>query len=156
ALQQLQEAQRLLQQSSTQRVGDAVKDAQRKAEALAQEEKKVAQDVAGLDSAGASKDTKLQQLKQEKTDMKNQVGAREQQLSMLGRQTLNNNQRDASRKLQEAAGSIREQMLKEKIEYSKEAMSSGPEYAKPIENEIGSNLDSLNKKIGEAAAAVDK
>ena len=51
--------------------------------------------------------------------MKKGVSDLEQQLNQLGRQTLANNQRDAARKLQEAAGSIRDQMLKEKIEYSK-------------------------------------
>ena len=53
ALQQLQEAQRLLQQSGTQRVSDAVKEAQRKAEDLARQQKDVAQQVAGLDGRRA-------------------------------------------------------------------------------------------------------
>ena len=47
-------------------------------------------------------------------------------------------------------------MIKEKIEYSKQAMASGSEYSKPIENEIGSNLDSLKQKIGDAANAVEQ
>ena len=47
-------------------------------------------------------------------------------------------------------------MVKEKIEFSKQAMAGGSEYSKPIENEIGSNLDTLRQQVGEAAQASDK
>ena len=41
--------------------------------------------------------------------MRGKVGEMEQQLDTLARQSLSGNQRDAARKLQEAAGTIRDE-----------------------------------------------
>ena len=116
----------------------------------------MAKQVAGLDGAGDARDARMKELQQQKGDMKEKVADIEQQLGNLSRQALSNNQRDSARKLQEASGQIRDQMLKEKIEYSKSAMTGGAEYSKPIENDITSNLDTLSRKIGDAAAAAEK
>ena len=50
--------------------------------------------------------------------MKGKVGELEQQLQNQARQSLSSNQRDTARKLRgKTAGTIRDQMIKEKIEY---------------------------------------
>ncbi len=98
----------------------------------------------------------MQQLGQAKDEMKRQGRRARAAAAAIWRGSRSpSNQRDAARKLQEAAGTIRDQMIKEKIEYSKDAMASGAEYSKPIESEIASNLDTVRQKIGEAAGAAD-
>ncbi len=156
ALQQIQEAQRLLQNSQGAQTGQNARDLQRQAEELSKQQREVSKQVASLDSAGGERQQRIQQLSQAKDEMRGKVGEIEQQLNKLSQQSLANNQRDAARKLQEAAGAIRDDMLKEKIEYSKQAMAGGSEYSKPIENEIGSNIDTLRQRIADAAAAADR
>jgi hypothetical protein len=82
------------------------------------------------------------------------LGDLQRQLENLGNETRRDD-REASRKLDEAAGSIRDRKVREKIRYSKGTLSGQPsEYAKAMEDDIGSNLDALQKKIGDAAGAM--
>src|SRR5437773_1548593 len=65
--------------------------------------------------------------------------------------------RTAARKLDEAAGSIADKRMREKIQYTRSALNGQPsEYAKAVEDDLGANLDGLSKKLGEAQAAVGK
>ena len=156
SLDAIQAATQLLQNNSAARSGQDVKNALQQADELAKEQRDVASQVKTLDQAGAQKDSRTKQLADRKDAMRTKVGDLEKQLGQLGSQALANNQRDTARKLQEAAGAIRDEQLQAKIAYSKEAMIGGSEYSGPIENEIGSNIDSVRKKIEEAAAASDK
>ena len=62
--------------------------------------------------------------------------------------------KDAARKLQEAADTIRDRKLKDKIRYSKGVMKAhAAEQARQLEGEIGSDLDALRRKVKDAAAA---
>ncbi|MCE2543485.1 MAG: hypothetical protein J4F30_08635, partial [Acidobacteria bacterium] len=64
-------------------------------------------------------------------------------------------QRDASRRLAEAADSIRDNKLKEKIRYSKGLIRSrAPETAQAFEDEIGSDIGDLQEKLQAAEQAV--
>jgi hypothetical protein len=114
--------------------------------------------VRGLDNqqAGEARNNQLRQLGTEKDDLRNKVSEMEQQLGNLSRQSLSNGQRDAARKFQEAAGTVREEMLKEKIEYSKQAMQGGSEYSKPMEEQITSNIDTLKQRVDAAAGAAQR
>ena len=86
--------------------------------------------------------------------MESKVASLEQQLQQLADET-HAGQRDASRKLQEAAGSIRDNKIKEKIRYSKGMIQGQPtEYATNFEQNIGDNLEALKNKIGQAADAM--
>ena len=116
-------------QQSPQNVGDL----QRNADELARQQKDVAQRVAdldtGLDKAAIDRRAQqLRQLSQEKDEMRGKVANIEQQLDILSRQALAANQPDAARRMQEAALSIRDNMLKSKIEYSGAAMAGRSEY----------------------------
>ena len=128
-------------EQSDAQAGQNVKDLQRQAEDLAKQQRDIASRSPAWIQAGGERKQRIQQLSQDKDEMRGKVGEIEQQLGNLARQSLANNQRDAARKLQEAAGTIRDGMLKEKIEYSKQAMAGGSEYSKPIENEIGSDIE---------------
>ena len=64
-------------------------------------------------------------------------------------------QREASRKLQEAANAIRDKRLRERILFSKGVMQGGsPEYARNLEGQIGNAVDDVKKRIQDAAGAV--
>src|SRR6185312_9118874 len=66
------------------------------------------------------------------------------------------NARDAARKAQQAAASVNDNMLKEKIEYSKEAMTAGSQYTKPLEDDISNGMQAFRNKIADAAGAATK
>jgi hypothetical protein len=63
-------------------------------------------------------------------------------------------QRDASRKLQEAANGIRDQKLKEKIRFSKGLLRGNPEMAQQFETDIGGQIGELDKRLRDAAGSV--
>src|SRR5205814_8796312 len=80
----------------------------------------------------------------------------QQQLEKLANETRRD-QRETSRKLDEAAGTIRDKKVREKIRYSKGALQGSPsQYARAMEDDIGANLDALKKKVAEAAGALGK
>jgi len=152
ALEQLKEAERRLQQTQAGHAREGVQSALQQAQALANEEKDVQSEVQALQQPGGSQGDRAARLAQRKDAMASRVGDLEQQLQKLADQTRGD-QRDASRKLQEAAGGIHDNKVKEKINYSKGVLSR-PEYAKAFEQEIGANLDELQSKVGQAAAAM--
>jgi hypothetical protein len=157
ALEKLREAERRLDQNQSGRSDRDIQAAERQAQELAEEQKQIASEVRGLDQAGASRQARADALAERKTAMDGKVGDLQKQLEKLANDTRRD-QRDASRKLDEAAGSVRDQKIREKIRYSKGAlqgMQGGPsQYALAMEDSISSNLDGLHKKVAEAAAAM--
>jgi hypothetical protein len=80
----------------------------------------------------------------------------QQQLEKIANE-MRRDEKDAARKLDEAAGSIRDKRIREKIRYTKGALQgAGSQYARGMEEEIGANLEALQKKINDAAGAVGK
>jgi len=66
-------------------------------------------------------------------------------------------QKEASRKIQDAANSIRDSKLKEKIRYSKGVVQGrSPEYAQNFENLIGEDVENLRQKLEDAAGSIGK
>src|SRR5204863_4513249 len=64
-------------------------------------------------------------------------------------------QKDAARKLDDAAGSIRDKRVREKIRYTRSQLGGSPsDYAKSMEDDISGNLDALQRKIGEAESSL--
>ena len=77
----------------------------------------------------------------------------QKQLEKLANETRRD-EKDASRKLDEAAGSIRDKRIREKIRYYEER-AAGHRLAgdaRGMEDDITANLDALQKKIGEPPA----
>jgi uncharacterized protein DUF4175 len=160
ALDRLREAQQRLERNQTGRGDRDLQHAQRQAEELANEQKEVASDVNTLEQtqgqAGAERQAKAQGLGQRKDAMDAKVADLQQQLEKLAN-GMRRDEKDAARKLDEAAGSIRDKRIREKIRYTKGALQgAGSQYARGMEEDIGANLDALQKKIADAAAAVGK
>jgi hypothetical protein len=153
ALDRLREAQQRLERSQSGRGDRDVQSALREAQELAGEQKDVASQVQGLDQAGAGRQVRAKALAERKDAMDQKVGDLQQQLEKLAND-MRGTEKDAARKLDEAAGSIRDKRLREKIRYSRNTLTASSEYARGMEDDIGSNLDALQKKIGDAASAM--
>ena len=155
ALERLREARRRLEGERTGRLDHGMQDAVRAAEALAEAQQKVASDVdKELGAPGAGGESgRMDRLMERKGEMEGQVGELEGQLERMAREARGD-KKDAARKLQEAADTIRDRKLKDKIRYSKGVMKAhAAEQARQLEGEIGSDLDALRRKVKDAAAA---
>ena len=151
AAERLREAQRQLTRNQTARGERDVKDAQRQAEEIAEEQQDISADARGLPQTGPDRMQQAQLLGQRKDALENKVAAsRSSSIAWSARQSRDN--RDSSRGLGEAAAGIRDNKLKEKIRYSKSLLGSGaPEqYARNFEEEIGANIEQLRRKLDEA------
>ncbi len=85
--------------------------------------------------------------------MDQQVAGLQDQLEKLANDARGD-AKDAARKLDEAAGSITDKRVREKIRYTKNTLQGqASEYARAMEQDIQSNLEGLQNKIGEAQAA---
>src|SRR3954447_19451135 len=158
ALDRLRQAQEKLQKNQNSRGDRDLQRVQRQAEELANEQKDVAKDVNSLDSteAGVGRQAKAQALGQRKDAMDAKVADLQQQLEKMANE-MRRDEKDAARKLDEAAGSIRDKRIREKIRYTKNALQgAGSQAARGMEEDIATNLDNLQKKIDEAAGAVGK
>ena len=98
----------------------------------------------------------LRQMLEEKTAMEEEVADLERSIDSTSAE-FRRDERDASRELQEAAASIRDNKLKEKIRYSRGLVRSRPgETANAFESEIGRDIEELAEMLEEAAAAVGR
>ena len=157
ALQRLQEAQRRLQQSQAGRADRDLKDVQRQADEIAREQKSIADEVAGLDQQGVNRQERVQQLSERKDQLEGRVSELEKELDRSAGD-MARSERETARKLGEAAGSLRDNRVRDKIRYSRSMIRAGVQAgdAARFEGEIGSNIAEMQKKIGEAAAAMGK
>ena len=155
ALERLQEAQRRLQQTQAGRAERDVKDAVRQAQEIAREQQEIADEVRGLDQAGANRQEKVQQLSTRKDQLDSRVAELEKHLDRAAGE-LARSERETARKLSEAAGSIRDNRLRDKIRYSRSMIRAGVQAsdAANFEGEIAGNIDEMQKRVDEAAAAL--
>jgi hypothetical protein len=154
ALDKLREAQRLLERNQSGRTERDIRNAQRQAEELAEEQRDITSQVNSLDQDGGDRQARAQGLGQRKDAMDAKVADLQKQLERLANDTRRD-QREASRRLDEAANSIRDKRVREKIRYSRNALQGPPsDYARAMEEDIGANLNALEQKIGDAAAAL--
>jgi hypothetical protein len=155
ATEQLREAQRQLEQSQGARTGRDLQDAMRRADALAREQQNIQNDVNNLANGGAATPDQVKQLGERKNDLANQVDDFERQLDRSAA-SMFRNEKDASRKLSEAAGLIRDRRIRDTIRYSDQVLQHGgdPKDVASFDRAVQSNLEDLKRKIGEAASAV--
>ncbi|PYR91973.1 MAG: hypothetical protein DMF84_15450, partial [Acidobacteria bacterium] len=157
ATEQLREAERQLQQAQSARTGRDLGDAVRQAEALAREQQEIQKDVNNLDAAANSRRDKVQQLSARKQALAGKVDQLEKQLDRSAG-AMFKDERDASRKLTEAANGIRDKRIEDKIRYSDQMLRAGGQTSdvSAFERDIQSNLDDLRQKVGDAASAVGR
>jgi hypothetical protein len=155
ALQRLRDIERRLQDTRSARAQRDVEDAQRQAEQLAREQREIAESVRGMSAEAEARRQQGQQLAGRKDALESKLADLEKHLDRSA-SDAGGEEREASRKLSEAAGAIRDGRLRDKIRYSKWMVTRGssPEQAQALEQEISSGLDALTKKLDEAASAL--
>jgi hypothetical protein len=154
ALNKLREAQNKLERNQGDRAQRDIQNARRQAEELAKDQKDIASEVGAMGAGQPNQQGKAKALADRKDAMDKKVGDLQKDLEALANDTRRD-QKDASRKLDEAAGSIRDKRVREKIRYSRSQLGGSPsDYAKAMEDDISANLDALQRKIGEAEGAL--
>src|SRR5438876_470479 len=138
--------QRAEQQQGDQQIDQLVEKlkelARRQQQEIEQEQKEVASEVNGLDQSQSGSGGKAQALAQRKEAMDAKVADLQNQLEKLANQ-MRRDEKDAARKLDEAAGSIRDKRIREKIRYTQRVLQqgAGSQQARGMEEDIGANLD---------------
>ena len=157
ALEQLKQAQDRLQRSQAGSADRDVKNALQQAEQLARDQQDIANDVRGLDAAGDQRQQKAQQLVDRKTELERKVGDLEKQLDRTAGE-IRATEKDAARKVSEAASGIRDSRVRDKIRFSGSMVRSGVSAAdnQDMERRIGADLDALKNKLEEAASALGR
>ena len=155
ALDRLREVQERLQEEQTGRLERDIQDALRRANRLADEEREVASSIDALVGADdRERAERLQRLMERKDAMETEVADLERGIDSTSAE-FRREEREASRQLADAANSVRDNKLKEKIRYSKGLIRSrAPETAQAFEDEIGGDIQDLQEKLQAAAEAV--
>ena len=154
AAQRLREAQRQLQRAQGDRNGRDLREAMRQADEIAAEQAAIAEDVNDLPNAGADRLGRAQLVGQRKDALEQSVARLEQELDRLSNETARD-ARAVSRELAEAANSLRQNQVRDKIRYAKRAAQGGaPEdFMRNLEAQIGVNIDEMRERLGAASDA---
>lgn len=155
ALDRLREVQDRLQQEQTNRLERDIEEALGRANRLADEEREVASAVNGLPDLSDDVRTERQQTLMERKDaMEAEVADLERQIDSTSAE-FRREERRASQSLQDAANSIRDNKLKEKIRYTKGVIRSrASDTAKVFEDQITNDIEDLREHLRAAADAV--
>ena len=155
ALDRLREVQDRLRQEQTGRLERDIDEALRRANRLADEEREVASGVSRL--PGLNDEQRLEQLRglmERKDAMEAEVADLERQIDSTSAE-FRREERNSSRSLQDAANSIRDNKLKEKIRYTKGVIRSrASDTAEAFEEQITNDIEDLREHLRAAAEAV--
>ncbi|MEP6690000.1 MAG: DUF4175 family protein, partial [Gemmatimonadaceae bacterium] len=155
ALKALEDARRLLDEKRSAGVENDAKGVADRAEQLANEQRAIAKEMEKLGPASASPAAAAAAtaMAARKDSLAKGVGDLQSQLDRLARDARRE-KADASRQMQAAANAIRDNRIKDKINFSKNLLRQGAsEYAKNLEGSIASNLDEVRDKVASAAGA---
>src|SRR4029079_19589239 len=113
-------------------------------------------DVKNLDSAENRRE-KSQQVIERKNTLDQKIGELEKQIDRTP-MDRGKDEKETSRKMADAAGSIRDNRLRDRVRYSASMVRAGVPWkdAQALGNSIGSGLDTLKKKLADAASSVGK
>lgn len=155
SLDRLREARRLLDQERSARLDRDLSGFTEKAEALKRAQEQIASEMrelaeaskAGAGGAASADSSKAGRVRERKDSLASEVADLESRLDKVAREARRE-QKETSRKLQEAANGIRDTKLKEKIRYTKGLVDrAGEGTAEAFENDIGQTIDDLVSQI---------
>jgi hypothetical protein len=105
-------------------------------------------------SGGSTRAERSDRLRERKDSLASEVAELEARLDKAARDARRD-QKETSRKLQEAANGIRDTKLKEKIRYTKGLVDrAGSGDTEAFEADIGQSIEAIGEKIGEASSAL--
>ncbi len=162
-LDRLREARSLLDKDRSTRLDKDLSEFAEKADALKRAQESIAGDMRELGRAGGPSDdpsatpggpAKADRVRERKDSLASEVGDLESRLDRVARDARRE-QKETSRKLQEAANGIRDSKLKEKIRYTKGLVDrAGSGAAEPFEADIAESIDALGHQIREAGKSL--
>ncbi len=153
AADRLEGARKALENAREHSAGTGLSDATARARSLAEEQRGVQRDVEQLSKAGdAERAEQQRRLDERKAGMEERVKGLTSDLDRLARENRQSNPR-AARAAQDAASSMRETRVGDKIRYSRDVIRGGgaSDYARNLERSIQQDLDSLAKRVSGAA-----
>ena len=155
ALERLQDTQKKLQRSLSDRAQRDVNDAKREADEAARQEQEIADIARQLATGGGTRAQQNQQLNSRKEALEQKLGDLEQQLDRAARDA-SKDEKGASRKMAEAADTLRDNRVKDKVRYSRSLANRGASSSmmSAAESDIAKGIDDARKKLDEAAAAI--
>ena len=155
ALDRLEEARRRLERDRVDRLRDAAADAARRAAALAEGQREIQQQMDRLaEQEGAALQEAARRLFERKEAMTQELGDLEGQIDRLSADARAS-QREASDQLKEAATSIRDNKLKERVRYSRGLIGTGDQdYTREFETETQRGLDELEDRLERSVEVV--
>jgi hypothetical protein len=157
ALERLKAAESRLQRAQAGRAERDVRNALERAEELAGEQREIAEEVKGLEGSADRRGEGMRQLLERKEALESKVGDFEGQLNRTAGD-IARQERDASRKMTEAAGTLRDNAVRDRIGWTRRMMSRGvqSEDMQVQENTISSSLEAVRDKLREAAASLGR
>ena len=151
----MQEAARQLQNAQQSRPQRDLANAAQQANRLAQQQKDIQQQTRNLNQNGAGtqdRQQRAQQLAEQKAQMTDQVNQLQQQLDKLATDTRASD-KDTSRRVADAASALRDNRVKDKIDYTRGTLQSQGQTTQAYEDEIGKNLDDVRQRVADAQGA---
>jgi len=153
ALDRLDEAQRRLKRDQQDRLEEDIQNAQQRADELARTQAQIERDMQRLDEV-AEPGELARRLMEQKESMWREVGQLRSDLEGLS-QDSRADQRDASDRLREAANSIRDNKLEERVRYSRGLIGArDEEYIGEFEAETTRAIEDLQGRLRQAEGAV--
>ena len=153
ALNNLDDARRLLDKEKTGRSDRDLSSAQRAAQQLAEQEKQIQSDVQKLSQSqqGSSEQQQLQQsIAGQKATMAEGVKDLKGKLDRMALDSKRD-QKDLSRALESAADTLRSRKVEEKIRYTQQAIRNAPpDWLNSTEQQIGADIANLGEQIQKA------
>jgi hypothetical protein len=155
ALDDLEEAQRRLEQAQDDRMQAGIQDALDRVDRLAQSQEEVRERVEGMAESPFERGEEVDRIHEIKDAMGQETQELERDLVRMQQGTQGEN-REAAARLNEAVEAIREGRLKEKFAYTKGVVEQRErEFALQWEEQIGEDIEALRREIEEAAQAYE-
>ncbi len=157
ALDRLEEARRRLERNRVDRLREDGEDALRRAEELSDEQREIQRQMDRLNELeGAALQESARRLFERKEAMTEELTDLEGQIDRLSADARSS-QPEAAEGLREAANSIRDNKLKERVRYSRGLIGTGDQdYTREFEAETQRGLNELGDRLEQAVGAVGK
>jgi len=156
ALNDLQNARRLLDRNREGRLDRDLRDAQQRIAEMREDQAGIESEVEAMDGGGGRNQERIDELFDRKDRLTDEIRGLERNLDDMARESRSE-QMAASRALQEAAEWVRDEKLADKVRYSKGVVQErDPRTARSFEREISDGLASLEGLIDTAAENVEK
>jgi hypothetical protein len=154
ALERLRETEKKLQRSLTQRAQRDIEDAKRQADAIAREQQEIVDQVKQLPASPQARAQQANRINERKDALETKLGELEGNLDRAARDA-SREEKQASRKMSEAAGAIRDNRLRDAVKYSKALVSRGNnQQANAAESDIARGIDEMRQRLDEAQASL--